>query len=113
VLWAGQVIEEGPADEVLASTRTEVHQLVNGILEGPLGMAGEGHIARPPLPRSRGHAEEGFDIPLPAAVFALLVVISASALILGGGHPVELAIVVGAWVVSAVLVGLRHLRRRR
>jgi phospholipid/cholesterol/gamma-HCH transport system ATP-binding protein len=112
VLWAGQVIEEGPVEEVLASTRSEVHQLVNGTLEGPLGMAGEGHVARQPFPRSHGHAEEGFDIPLPAAVFAVLVVISASALVLGGGQPVELAIVGGAWTLSAALLALRHLRRR-
>jgi phospholipid/cholesterol/gamma-HCH transport system ATP-binding protein len=113
VLWAGRVIEEGPADEVLASTRSEVHQLVNGAVEGPLGMAGEGHIAPEPYPPSRGHAEEGFDIPLPAAVFALLVVVSASALVLGGAQPVELAIVAGAWIVSAALLALRRLRQRR
>ncbi|HWF50800.1 MAG TPA: ATP-binding cassette domain-containing protein [Solirubrobacteraceae bacterium] len=113
VLWGGQVIEEGPADEVLVSSRSEVHQLVNGTLEGPLGMGGEVHFTGQPLRRSRGHAEEGFDVPLPAAVFALLVVVSASTLILGGGHPVELAIVVGVWVVSAMLLALRHLRRRR
>jgi hypothetical protein len=46
-------------------------------------------------------------------VFALLVVVSASALLLGGGRPVELAIVLGAWVVSAALLALRQLRRRR
>jgi phospholipid/cholesterol/gamma-HCH transport system ATP-binding protein len=113
VLWAGRVIEEGPADGVLASTRSEVHQLVNGTLEGPLGMAGEGRVAGQPFPRSTGHAEEGFDIPVPAAAFALLVVVSASALVLGGGQPLELAIVVGAWVASAALLALRQLRRRR
>jgi phospholipid/cholesterol/gamma-HCH transport system ATP-binding protein len=115
VLWAGRVIEEGPADEVLASTRSEVHQLVTGAEQGPLGMAGEVHFTGQgqPYPRSTGHAEEGFDIPLPAAVFALLVVVSASALVLGGRQPVELAIVVAAWVVSAALLALRTLRRRR
>jgi phospholipid/cholesterol/gamma-HCH transport system ATP-binding protein len=113
VLWAGRVIEEGPADEVLASTRSEVRQLVNGNVEGPLGMAGESHIAGQPFPRSTGHAEEGYDIPLPWVVFALLVVVSASALLLGGARPVELAIVFGAWVVSAALLVLRQLRRRR
>jgi phospholipid/cholesterol/gamma-HCH transport system ATP-binding protein len=113
VLWGGQVIEEGAAADVLTSSRSEVHQLVNGILEGPLGMGGEVHFTGQPLRRSTGHAEEGFDVPLPAAVFALLVVVSASALILGGGHPVELAIVVAAWVVSAALLGLRELRRRQ
>jgi len=107
------VIEEGPADEVLASTRSEVHQLVSGTVEGPLGMGGEVHFAGQPFPRSTGHAEEGFDIPLPLAVFALLVVLSASALVLGGGQPIELVIVLGAWVVSAVLLALRHVRRRR
>ena len=115
VLWAGRVIEEGPADEVLASTRSEVHQLVTGSLEGPLGLAGEGRLPGQRFPRSpgHGHAEEGFDIPLPAAVFALLVVISASALVLGGGHPLELAIVGGAWAMSAALLALREVRRRR
>ena len=112
-LWGGRVIEAGPADEVLASTRSEVHQLVNGNLEGPLGLAGEGHIAGQPFPRSLGHAEEGFDIPLPLVAFALLVVISASALVLGGRQPLELVVVVAAWAVSAALLALRHRRRRR
>ncbi len=112
VLWGGRVIEEGPAQEVLTSTGVEVDQLVNGKLEGPLGLAGEGRIPGQPFPRSTGHAQEGFDIPLPLAVLFLLVGITASALVLGGRQPIELAIVIGVWIVSGALLALRYLRRQ-
>jgi len=111
VLWGGRVIEEGPAEEVLTSTGAEVDQLVNGKLEGPLSLAGEGHIAGQPFPRRARHAEEGFELPIPLAVLFLLVGITASALVLGGHQPVELAIVIAAWIVSAAALAVRYLRR--
>jgi phospholipid/cholesterol/gamma-HCH transport system ATP-binding protein len=113
VLWAGRVIEEGPAEEVLASTRPEVQQLVSGSMEGPLGLAGEGRRPGQPFRTPGRHAEQGFDIPIPLAALAILVTITASALALGGGHPLELAIVIGVWVVTGVLAALRLSRGRR
>jgi phospholipid/cholesterol/gamma-HCH transport system ATP-binding protein len=113
VLWAGQVIEEGPADDVLASAGAEVSQLVSGSVEGPLGLAGEGRLPGQPFPRSTKHAEEGFDVPLPVAAAAVLVVITASVLVLGGGQGLELAIVIGAWTLAAVLFALRLRAVRR
>jgi phospholipid/cholesterol/gamma-HCH transport system ATP-binding protein len=110
VLWDGRVIEEGPAEEVLASAGPEVHQLVSGSVEGPLGLSGDGRVPGQSFPRPPRHAEHGFDIPLPVAAFAVLVVITASVLVLGGAQPLELAFVIGAWVVAAALVALRRAR---
>jgi hypothetical protein len=108
VLWAGQVIEEGPAAEVLASTGPEVNQLVNALLEGPLGLSGEGRLPGQPFPQPAMHAEQGFEIPLPLVAVVLLVAITASVLVLGGGHVAELAIVIAAWAVTAVFLVLRR-----
>jgi phospholipid/cholesterol/gamma-HCH transport system ATP-binding protein len=123
VLWAGRVLAEGPAEEVLSSARPEIEQLVRGSEEGPLGFAGEGPLAAEgqpadALPRSHPpHAEHGFEIPLPLAAVVTLAAITASAVWLGGGHPFELAVVVGIWLVTVALLALRHrqatLRRRR
>jgi phospholipid/cholesterol/gamma-HCH transport system ATP-binding protein len=110
VLWEGRVIEEGPADQVLASTLTEVDQLVHGKLEGPLSLAGAGRPAGQPFAQHVGHAEEGFEIPVPFAALALLVTLTASALVLGGGHPLEFAIVIGAWALAGALLALRYAR---
>jgi phospholipid/cholesterol/gamma-HCH transport system ATP-binding protein len=113
VLWGGRVIEEGPAAQVLTSTRTEVDQLVHGKVEGPLGLAGEGRVAGQPFPQHVGHAEHGFEIPVPLVAFVLLVTITASALVLGGGQPLEFAIVIGAWAVAGAVLALRQARKPR
>lgn len=129
VLWAGRVLAEGPAEEVLSSARPEIEQLVRGSEEGPLGLAGEGPFAgEGPLagegrpaealrPSHPPHAEHGFELPLPLVAVVTLVAITASAVWLGGGHPFELAIVAAIWLVTATLLALRHrqatLRRRR
>ena len=113
VLWDGTVIEEGPAEQVLTSTCTEVDQLVHGKVEGPLGLAGEGRTAGQPFPERTGHAEQGFELPVPLVALVLLVTLTASALFLGGGQPLELAIVIAAWVLAGALLALRQARRPR
>jgi phospholipid/cholesterol/gamma-HCH transport system ATP-binding protein len=50
VLWDGQVIEEGPTDQVFGSGRAEVRQFVTGAVEGPLTL----HSAQPAIQGSGG-----------------------------------------------------------
>lgn len=112
VLWEGRVIEQGPARQVLASLQPEVRQLVTGSTEGPLGMAGERRResqAPPPVPRPP--MDRSFEVPVPLAAFALLIVITASALVLGHAQPVELVSVVVIWLTAAALL-LRYRRLR-
>jgi phospholipid/cholesterol/gamma-HCH transport system ATP-binding protein len=112
VLWEGRVIEQGPARQVLASLQPEVRQLVTGSTEGPLGMAGERRreshspppVPSPPMDRS-------FEVPVPLAAFVLLIVITASALVLGHAQLVELVSVAVIWLTAAALL-LRHRRLR-
>jgi phospholipid/cholesterol/gamma-HCH transport system ATP-binding protein len=112
VLWEGRVIEQGPAGPVLASLQPEVRQLVTGSTEGPLGMAGEGRTAgqRPLSPRPS--AESDFEVPVPLVAFALLIVLTASALVLGHAHIVELVFVAAIWLIGAAAVLLGHRRSR-
>jgi phospholipid/cholesterol/gamma-HCH transport system ATP-binding protein len=137
VLWDGVVIEAGPADEVLASLRPEVVQLISGSTAGPLGMAPErehdhmwtperehdhmwtperehDHMWTPERMRAipASPAEQGLDIPIPLAALALLMVISASALWLGGGNKAELLIVAAVWAAATILLVLRRRRER-
>jgi phospholipid/cholesterol/gamma-HCH transport system ATP-binding protein len=111
VLWEGRVIEQGPADPVLASLRPEVRQLVTGSTDGPLGMAGEARTVGRPPPLPRPPTEHGFEIPVPLAAVALLIVVTASVLVLGHAQIVELTIVAAIWVTGAALL-LRHRRSR-
>jgi phospholipid/cholesterol/gamma-HCH transport system ATP-binding protein len=104
VLWEGRVIEEGPADEVLASLHPAVRQLVTGSTEGPLGMAGlVGVDSRPPLV-PRPVTENSFELPVPVAAFALLLVMTASALVLGHGNLAEFVLVAGVWLAGVALL---------
>jgi phospholipid/cholesterol/gamma-HCH transport system ATP-binding protein len=117
VLWDGAVIEAGPADEVLLSLRPEVAQLISGSVAGPLGMAPEREHEQVWTPeRMRAipasPVEQGLDIPVPLAAFALLMVISGSALWLGGGNTAELLIVAAVWAAATVLL-VRRWRRAR
>jgi phospholipid/cholesterol/gamma-HCH transport system ATP-binding protein len=111
VLWEGRAIEQGPARQVLASRQSGVRQLVTGSTEGPLGMAGPRAFRNdrqpPPVPRSP--MENSFELPVPLAAFALLIVITASALVLGHAHIVELVGVAVIWLTGAALL----LRSRR
>jgi ABC-type transporter Mla maintaining outer membrane lipid asymmetry ATPase subunit MlaF len=109
VLWEGRVIEQGPAGPVLDSLQPEVRQLVTGSTEGPLGMAGEGRTDGRPLPAPRPPTDDGFELPVPLVAFALLIVLTASALVLGHAHLIELVFVAVIWLTGAALV----LRRRR
>jgi phospholipid/cholesterol/gamma-HCH transport system ATP-binding protein len=99
VLIDGRVAAEGAVDEVMADARADVHQLLTGARSGPLRLASPAHESRsgslPPTPRSP------FDLPLWIAGLALLVGMTASALVLGAGNPYEVAGVVVAWVVAA------------
>jgi phospholipid/cholesterol/gamma-HCH transport system ATP-binding protein len=111
VLWDGRVIEQGPAGPVLASLKPEVRQLVTGSTEGPLGMGGAGRTSGQPLPVPRLPTEKDFDVPLPVAAFALLVVITASVLVLGHAHIVEVVVVAAIWLASVTVLLLRRTRR--
>jgi phospholipid/cholesterol/gamma-HCH transport system ATP-binding protein len=112
VLWEGRVIEQGPAGPVLASLQPEVRQLVTGSTEGPLGMAPEGRSDGQPVPGPRPPAESDFELPVPLVAFALLIVLTASALVLGHAHSVELVFVAAIWLIGAVAVLLGHRRSR-
>jgi phospholipid/cholesterol/gamma-HCH transport system ATP-binding protein len=83
VLWEGRVIEQGPASQVLASLQPEVRQLVTGSTEGPLGMAGEMRGDSQPRPVARRENGQSFEVPLPLAAFVLVIVMAASALVIG------------------------------
>jgi hypothetical protein len=107
VLWGGRVLEQGPAERVLASERPEVRQLLDGLVDGPLGMDDEpGAVARP-VPVAR-YIEAGFELPVPVVAAAVLVVVTASALWLGHGGVVELALVAALWVIAAAVVAARR-----
>jgi phospholipid/cholesterol/gamma-HCH transport system ATP-binding protein len=112
VLWGGRVIEQGPADSVLASLQPEVSQLISGSTEGPLGMAGEGRVEGRPLPVPRPPTEKDLDVPIPLAALAVLIVLTASALVFGHGRPVEFAFVAAIWAVAAGLALVRYRRSR-
>jgi hypothetical protein len=83
VLAEGRVVEAGPADQVFGSEQVVVRQLLTGAVQGPLGLrtpSMNGGAPAPPRARS-------FDVPLPLVALITLVVIVASAIILGGlGH---------------------------
>jgi phospholipid/cholesterol/gamma-HCH transport system ATP-binding protein len=112
VLWGGRVIEQGPAGRVLASLKPEVRQLVSGSTEGPLGMAPEGRTDDQRLPTQRPPAGTDFEVPVPLVALALLIVLTASALVLGHGGIVELVFVVAVWLVGAALMLLGRRRSR-
>jgi ABC-type transporter Mla maintaining outer membrane lipid asymmetry ATPase subunit MlaF len=108
VLWDGRVVEQGPAQTVFASHREEIRQLLAGGAEGPLALHSEARVGPAPhLP-----AEQGFDVPVELAAGATLVAITVSVLVLGSGHPLELALVAIVWFASAALV-VKRLRRGR
>jgi phospholipid/cholesterol/gamma-HCH transport system ATP-binding protein len=108
VLWEGRVIEQGPAGQALGSLQPAVRQLVTGSTDGPLGMAGEvrsdGESPPVPLPA----AEQGFEVPLPLAAFVLLVVMTASVLVLGHGNIVRLVLLTAIWLTGAAPLMVRH-----
>jgi phospholipid/cholesterol/gamma-HCH transport system ATP-binding protein len=112
VLWDGRVIEHGPAGQVLASPQPAVRQLVTGSTEGPLGMGGEVASDGQPLPVAHLPTEGSFDVPLPLAALALLLVMTASALVLGRAQVIELVFVAAIWLSGATLLALRHRRSR-
>jgi hypothetical protein len=51
-------------------------------------------------------------IPIPLATAVTLIVVTASELVFGSGRPLELAVLVLAWVGAAVAVAARHARPR-
>ncbi|MEA2638051.1 MAG: phospholipid/cholesterol/gamma-HCH transport system ATP-binding protein, partial [Chloroflexota bacterium] len=111
VMWEGQVIEQGPAGGVLGSEQPEVHQLINGLADGPLGMAGavgpggpgRGPRARPPS----DHIEEAFALPVSAVAVAVLAIMTASALWLGHGGTPEIVAVFVVWAMTVAVIALR------
>jgi phospholipid/cholesterol/gamma-HCH transport system ATP-binding protein len=112
VLWEGRVIEQGPAASVLTSLTPEVSQLLSGSTEGPLGMAGERRAAGESLQLPGPPAEPDFDLPIPLVATALLIVLTASALVLGHGRTAEFVFVAAIWLVAAG-VALGRYRRSR
>jgi phospholipid/cholesterol/gamma-HCH transport system ATP-binding protein len=109
VLWGGQVIEQGPAYDVLSSVRPEVHQLVTGATTGPLGLAdGDGRARHVPA----RPAEKDLEIPVPLVAYVLLVVMTASAFVLGEAHALEISVLVVAWAGAGVVLVRRYRRHR-
>jgi ABC-type glutathione transport system ATPase component len=112
VLWDGQVIEEGPTEQVFGSGLSEVRQFVTGATEGPLAL----QSARPALqgsaPAPVAPGETGMHIPIPLATAVTLIVVTATELVFGSGRPLELAVLVLAWVGAAVALAARHARPR-
>ena len=112
MLWEGRVIEAGPAEAVLGSHRPEVEQFVSGAVTGSLGLAGEGRSPGQTVPRQPTPAAHGYEIPLGLAALGLLIALTASALVLGDGRPLALAITVVAWAATAALLAGRARARR-
>jgi ABC-type transporter Mla maintaining outer membrane lipid asymmetry ATPase subunit MlaF len=112
VLWEGRVIEQGPAGAVLASLQPEVRQLVTGSTEGPLGMAGDTRTNRHRPPAARPPTEHDFEVPVPLVALALLMILTASALVLGHAHLVELVLVAVLWLLGAAGLLVRQRRSR-
>jgi phospholipid/cholesterol/gamma-HCH transport system ATP-binding protein len=110
VLYAGRVVEEGPADQIFGSERAEVRQFVTGDVAGPLSLEGDPGGAQRSRPGAPG--ETGMHIPIPLAVGATLVITTASVLAVGRTHPVEIGALVLTWVVAAVLLAVRYERSR-
>jgi phospholipid/cholesterol/gamma-HCH transport system ATP-binding protein len=108
VLWDGQVIEEGPTEQVFGSSLPEVRQFVTGDTAGPLQL----HSEQPASPAFRPSppGEAGMHIPIWLATAVTLVAVTASVLVLGSGRPIELVILVLTWVAAAVLLAVRHTR---
>jgi phospholipid/cholesterol/gamma-HCH transport system ATP-binding protein len=109
VLWRGHVIEQGPAGRVLNSEQPEVHQLINGLVEGPMDMGGE--VRRPAQGAqvsNRKHIEEQFELPVPLVAIALLVIATASALYLGRWGSTEIVLVVVLWFLTLLALALRR-----
>jgi hypothetical protein len=94
---------------VLGSGTPEVRQLVSGATDGPLGLATERDPASVVLPPKK--AEEGLEVPLPLTALALLIVLTASAVVLGRAQPVEVAALAVVWGAAGVLLTLRWRRR--
>jgi phospholipid/cholesterol/gamma-HCH transport system ATP-binding protein len=109
VLWEGRVIEQGRAGSVLASLQPEVRQLVGGSTEGPLQMAGDRTADRTLLTAPPSTARSEFEIPLSVAGFAVLIVLTASALVLGHSRSAARVILVDIWLIAGAVA----LRRRR
>lgn len=106
VLWEGRVLQSGPAADVLTSDIAAVHQLVTGSPTGPLVLHDAGAASSV---RSTGRpGERSFDIPVPLAAFAMLVAITASVVVVGKSQPLEVAVTIGLWVLTALALAVRH-----
>jgi phospholipid/cholesterol/gamma-HCH transport system ATP-binding protein len=110
VLWDGAVIEEGPTEQVFGSSQPEIRQFVTGATAGPLRLDSRTPASQGSRPTPPGEA--GMHIPIPLATAVTLLAVTASVLVLGSGHPIELAILVLTWLGAVVLVAVRHTRSR-
>jgi phospholipid/cholesterol/gamma-HCH transport system ATP-binding protein len=108
VMWEGQVIEEGPVAGVLGSEQPEVHQLINGLADGPLGMAGAAGAGRGPSARPPSdHIEGAFELPVSVVAVAVLAIMTASALWLGHGGTPEIVAVLVVWAITVAVIAMR------
>jgi phospholipid/cholesterol/gamma-HCH transport system ATP-binding protein len=106
VLWDGRVMEEGPTEQVFGSGRSEVRQFVTGATDGPLSLHSEQPASQEFRPSPPGEA--GMHIPIPLATAVTLIVITGIVVVMGSGQPIEVVILVLAWVGAAVLLAVRH-----
>jgi phospholipid/cholesterol/gamma-HCH transport system ATP-binding protein len=108
VIWEGRTIEHAPAARVLESERPEVHQLIRGLTDGPLGMADQQiRYPRPIAPPRTRQLDDAFELPMPLVVLAVLAVMTASALWLGHGGTAEIVVVAVVWAVALAVIALR------
>ena len=99
VLARGTVVAQGTMDEVFQLDHPAVRQLIEGAVDGPLGMA-SGEI--PPRPRPhRDRVDVPVEIvPIPLVVLILLVALTAAGIAIGAASNAELYVLVATWVLS-------------
>ena len=108
VLWAGRVLEQGPADDVLHSLTPEVKQLISGDVSGPLGLGTRRPAGVRPVPTSI--VEQDLELPIPLVAYIVLVALTASVFILGAAHTPELVLLIVTWVGAGVTLVRRYRR---
>jgi phospholipid/cholesterol/gamma-HCH transport system ATP-binding protein len=109
VLWDGEVIEQGPPEQVLGSPRLAVRQLVTGAEVGPLALRSDTSGRRPERPPPPG--DVGMYVPIPVVLLVIVTIIAASVLFLASPNVVEVSITVAAWLAAATVIAVRRPHR--